>query len=144
MKFITILPKVKGRDYIYVVVDRLTKYSHLFSIRMEYSSSKVVYILFMEVFRLHSLPRNIVSDCDSRFLSVFWWELFKLSRTNLTPSTSYHPQTNGKNKIINDWVEGYLKNYVLGKQWAWIKWLHLSEHCYNNTRHMSIKLIPFK
>jgi hypothetical protein len=48
---------------------------------MEYSSSKVVYILFMEVFRLHSLLRNIVSDYDSRFLSVFWQELFKLSGT---------------------------------------------------------------
>jgi hypothetical protein len=32
MEFITILPKVKGRDYIYVVVDRLAMYAHLFSI----------------------------------------------------------------------------------------------------------------
>jgi hypothetical protein len=32
MDFITGFPKVQGRDCIYVVVDRLTKFAHLFSI----------------------------------------------------------------------------------------------------------------
>jgi hypothetical protein len=33
---------------------------------------------------------------------------------------------------------------VLGKQWAWIKWLHIEEHFYNTTHHMSIRMIPFR
>jgi hypothetical protein len=41
MDFITGLPKVHGRDYIYVVVDRLTKYAHFFSIPLEYNTSQV-------------------------------------------------------------------------------------------------------
>ena len=35
MDFITGLPKVNGKDCIYVVVDRLTKYAHLFAIPLD-------------------------------------------------------------------------------------------------------------
>jgi hypothetical protein len=66
------------------------------------------------------------------------------SGTELTPSTSYHPQTDGQTEIVNKWVEGYLRNYVSGQQKAWIKWLHLGEHCYNTTYHMSIGMTPFE
>jgi hypothetical protein len=98
----------------------------------------VAELFFREVFRLHGLPKYIVSDWDNRFLSAFWQELFRLVGTELTPSTSYHPQTDGQTEIVNKWVEGYLCNYVSGQQKAWIKWLHLGEHCYNTTYHMSI------
>jgi hypothetical protein len=75
----------------------------------------VVELFFREVFRLHGLPRNIISDRDSRFIGTFWRELFRLVGTELTPNTSYHPQTDGQIKIVNKWVEGYLRNYVSGQ-----------------------------
>jgi hypothetical protein len=62
MDFSTGFPKVQGRDYIYMVVEILTKYVHLFSIPSEYDASHVADLFFGEVFRLHGLPRNIVSD----------------------------------------------------------------------------------
>jgi hypothetical protein len=144
MDFITGLPKVHGRDCIYVVVDRLTKFAHFFAISSEYKAPQVAELFFREVFRLHGLPKYIVSDRDNRFLSAFWQELFRLAGTELTPSTSYHPQTDGQTEIVNKWVEGYLRNYVSGQQKAWIKWLHLGEHCYNTTYHMSIGMTPFE
>ena len=64
--------------------------------------------------------------------------------TNFTPSTIYHPQTGGQIEKVNQWLEGYLRNYVSGKQKAWIKWLHLGDLCYNTTFHMSIGMSPFK
>jgi hypothetical protein len=144
MDFITGLPKVQGKDGIFVVVDRLTKFAHFFAISMEYSASQVANLFFKEIFRLHGLPRTIVSDRDSRFMSTFWQELFRLVGTELTPNTSYHPQTDGQTEIVNKWVEGYLRNYVTGQQRAWVKWLHLGEYCYNTTHHMSIGMSPFR
>jgi hypothetical protein len=112
MDFITGLPKTQGRDCIYVVVDRLTKFAHFFATSSEYKATQVADLFFREIFRLHGLPKNIVSDRDNRFLSAFWQELFKLTGTELTPSTSYHPQTDGQTEIVNKWLEGYLRNYV--------------------------------
>ena len=144
MDFIRGLPKVQGRDCLYVVVDRLTKFAHFFSIPSDYSAAQVAELFFREVFRLHGLPKTIVSDRDSRFTGAFWQELFRLVGTELATSTSYHPQSDGKIEIVNKWIERYLRNYVIGQQQTWIKWLHLGEYCYNTTYHMSIRMTPFK
>ena len=81
MDFIIGLPKSLGKDYIYVVVDRLTKFSHLFSVTSSFIAAQVADILFKEIFRLHRLPKSIVSDRDGRFMSAFWQELFILVGT---------------------------------------------------------------
>jgi hypothetical protein len=65
MDFITSLPKVQGRDCIYVVVNRLTKFAHLFTISSEHEEAQVVELFFMEVFRLHGFSKYIVSDRDN-------------------------------------------------------------------------------
>ena len=67
MDFITGLPKVQGKDCLYVVVDRLTKFAHLFAISSDYSAAQVAELFFIEVFRLHGWPKTIVSNRDSKF-----------------------------------------------------------------------------
>ncbi|XP_059073375.1 uncharacterized protein LOC131874148 [Cryptomeria japonica] len=91
MDFIMGLPKAQGRDCMYVVVDLLTKFAHFFAITSTYTAAQTIELFFIEVFRLHGLPRSIVSDKDNRFMSNFWQELFRLCGTELTLSTSYHP-----------------------------------------------------
>jgi hypothetical protein len=98
-----------------MVVDRLTKFAHFFPIATDFSATQVAKLFLREVFRLHGLPKTIISDRDSKFMSTFWQELFILVGTTLTPSTSYHPQMDGHNEIVYKWVEGYLRNYVAGQ-----------------------------
>ena len=62
MDFITGLPMVQGKDCIYVVVDRLTKYAHFFAISAHYSAAQVAELFFREIFKLHGLPKTIISD----------------------------------------------------------------------------------
>jgi hypothetical protein len=61
MDFITGLPKVQGKDCIYVVVNRLTKFARFYPISTEYSAVQVAEFFFRKVFRLHGLSKNIVS-----------------------------------------------------------------------------------
>ena len=91
MDFITGFPKVFGKDCIFVVVDSLTKFYHLFFVTTTFTLAQVIELFFKEFFRLHGLLKSIVNDRDNRFLTAFWIELFKIVGTNLTPSTRYHP-----------------------------------------------------
>jgi len=81
MEFIIGFPKVQDGDYIYVLVDRLNKYTHFFAIPLEYNATQVEDTFLGEVFKLHDIPRYIVGDRDNMFLNAFWQELFKLSWT---------------------------------------------------------------
>eukprot|EP00253_Pinus_taeda_P002124 PITA_02124 len=72
MDFITRLPMVQGKDCIFMVVDRLTKYTHFFAISAHDTAAQVAELFFKEIFRLYGHPKTIVSDRDSRFMGGFW------------------------------------------------------------------------
>ena len=57
-------------------------------------------------------------------------------------STSYHPEEDGQTERVNQWLEGYLYNYVMGQQGAWENWLQLDEFYYKMTFHISIRMTP--
>jgi hypothetical protein len=116
MDFITGLPKSEGKSVIMVIVDRLTKYAH-FSTHSHPFKDSTVSIAFMEtVQKLHDNPKIIVSDRDPIFTGHFWKELFFCLGTQLAHSSSYHPQSDGQNEIVNKCLEGYLHCFVCDKQ----------------------------
>jgi len=88
-----------------VVVDRLTKYVHFMPLSHPYTAAKVDAVFIKEIFRLHGMSRSIVSDRDVVFTSKFWQELFKLQGSNLTMSSTYHPQTDGQTEVVNRSLE---------------------------------------
>ena len=92
MDFITDFPKSLGKDCIYVVVDILTKFAHLFSVTSSFSAAQVADLFYKGIFRLHGLPKSIVSDKDGRFMSDFWQEIFRLVGTQLTPVQASIPK----------------------------------------------------
>ena len=96
MDFITHLPKSKGYDSILVVVDRLSKMAHFLPLYSTSSASDVAKIFFDNIFRLHGLPKRIVSDRDSKFTSSFWKKLCQLVNIKMALSTAFHPQTDGQ------------------------------------------------
>jgi hypothetical protein len=59
MDFITGLPRMQGKDCIFVVVDRLMKFAHFFSIATNFNETQVVELFFREIFRLPAHPRPL-------------------------------------------------------------------------------------
>lgn len=107
MDFIEGLPKSAGKEVIFVVVDRLSKYAHFIAIKHPFTASSVAAEFVKEIVGLHGYPQTIVSDRDKIFVSHFWREMFKLSGTKLHRSSAYHPQSNGQTRVVNKGVEVY-------------------------------------
>eukprot|EP00253_Pinus_taeda_P027707 PITA_27707 len=145
MDFITGLPKSKkGNDSIMVVVDKLSKSAHFIPVQSTYRAAQIANIFMQNIFRLHGLPKTIVSDCDVKFTSTFWKTLFEGLGTQLNFSTAYHPQTDGQTEPVNQVVGDMLRSYVMQQPNRWEEYLHLVEFAYNNGYHASLQMSPFE
>jgi hypothetical protein len=91
MDFIDGLPPSRQYNCLLVVVDKLTKYAHFIPVRHPYNASKIAEVFVDNVYRLHGMPQNLVSDRDPVFTSHFWQFVFKATGTNLKMSTANHP-----------------------------------------------------
>lgn len=123
MDIIDGLPVSYNKNSIMVVVDRLSKYIHLFPLTHPYTASSVAQVFMEGVCKLYGVPKSIVSDRDPSFTSLFWKELFKLQGTYLLYSSAYHPQSDGKTEITNKCVEAYLRCFCSHKPGQWSKHL---------------------
>ena len=105
MDFITSLPKSEGKNFIMVVVDRLTKYAHFCALSHPFTTSTIAATFIITVQKLHGSPNIIVSDRDHMFIGKFWTELFSCLGIQLAHSSSYHAQYDGKIEIVNKFLE---------------------------------------
>ena len=102
MDFITDLPtKFRQHDSIMVVVDKLSKAAHFIPVKYTHKAIKIADIFIKEIFRLHGVPKVIISDRDAKFTGNFWKSLFKGLGTQLNFSTMYHPQIDGKTEQMD-------------------------------------------
>lgn len=90
MDFIEGLPPSSGKHCILVVVDRLSKNAHFLALSHPYTALEVSQVYLDNIFKLHGMPRDIVSDRDPTSLSDVWKELFRVQGwiLNIPPHTT--------------------------------------------------------
>ena len=97
-----------------------------------------------EIFRLHGVPKVIISDRDINFTGNFWMDMFKGLGTQLNFISVYHPQADGKTVRVNNILEDMLRMYVMDKYGKWEDHLRLVEFAYNNNFQVSTRMSPFE
>lgn len=143
MDFVVGFPKVGRMDAIWNIVDRLTKQAHFVAIPTTITARGLAALFKTHIFRVHGIPKSILSDRDSKFTSKFWEEFTEMLGIERKMSTSFHPQTDGQTERTNQVLEHYLRQYCNYHQDNWESLLPLAEFCYNNNVHESTGTTPF-
>ena len=143
--FVVGLPKTsKNHNAIWVVVDRLTKSSHLVPVRMDMTMSTLMDLYMTNIVRLHGTPLTIISDRDPRFTSRIWKEFQEAMGSQLKFSTAFHPQTDGQSERAIQVLEDLLRMCALDWKGNWETHLPLVEFAYNNSFQSTIGMAPFE
>ncbi|XP_056132867.1 uncharacterized protein LOC130109929 [Lampris incognitus] len=101
LDFVSGLPPSQGNTVILTVVDRFSKGVHLVALPKLPSASETADLLMSHVFRLHGLPKDILSDRGPQFVSRVWRAFCKGLGASVSLSSGYHPQTNGQTERMN-------------------------------------------
>ncbi|CAA7013688.1 unnamed protein product, partial [Microthlaspi erraticum] len=107
-------------------------------------ASHVAALFFKDVIRLHGMPRTIVSDRDTKFLSYFWKTLWSKLGTKLLFSTTCHPQTDGQTEVVNRTLGTLLRVLLKKNLKNWDDCLPHIEFAYNHSVHSASKFSPFE
>ena len=99
--FVTGIPAVKGTNAITNIIDRFSKERHHIATDKEIVAKRLADLFMHHIWKLHSLPRSIISDCGTQFVNNFWKFLCKRLGISVRLSTTWRPKTNGQSKRLN-------------------------------------------
>jgi len=144
MDFLLGLPRTtRGNDQILTIVDKFTKFVHFIPLPVTATAVEVVDIFLTQVFRIHGLPRRLISDRDSKFTGKFFSRWKKVLKIEHSMTSAHHSKMDGASEIMNRWIADYLRGFVSFDQLDWDTQLHLAEFAYNSHKNTSTGYSPF-
>jgi transposase InsO family protein len=144
MDFITGLPVSDGFDAIFVAVDKLSKRAKYAPTYTTADAQDTAKVFFDAVVRHHGVPKVIISDRDSKFISDFWKSLMKLMGVKLSMTTAHRAQADGQTERQNLVLEDALRCMVSYHGDDWVKHLGTVEYAHSTLVNASTKLTPFE
>jgi hypothetical protein len=109
MDFIMGLPLSAYKyDFIWVIMDRFTKYAHFTPVHTNYRAEKYVELYLARILCLHGVPKIIIFDRGPQFVARFWELLHASMRMHLIHSSAYHQHIDGQTKRMNHVLEDML------------------------------------
>ncbi|GJV09049.1 putative reverse transcriptase domain-containing protein [Tanacetum coccineum] len=92
----------------------------------------------------HKSKYSIHPGSDKMYQDLKPWSIQKALGTNLDMSTTYRPQTDGQSERTIQTLEDMLCACVIDFGSGWDCHLPLVEFAYNNSYHVSIKVVPYE
>jgi transposase InsO family protein len=108
------------------------------------TAEETISLFLHGVYRLHGLPRVMVSDRDPKFVSGFWQTLWRRLGTRMNMSSSRHPETNGLTERVNITFQKLLRCFFCYDGYDWMTLLPQVEFAYNASRALGLEHTPFE
>ena len=144
LDFVTGLPTSNGNTVILTVIDRFSKSARLIPLTKLPTAKETAQIMLQEVFRLHGLPTDVVSDRGPQFTSHFWTEFCRLLGATVSLSSGFHPQSNGQAERMNQEMETALRCLSSRNPQSWSTQLLWVEYAHNTLPSSATGLSPFQ
>lgn len=134
---------VNGNVYILTFQDHFSKM--VITIPLETHTAEVVAkALIDNVILIHGIPRTLLSDQGSEFMSKLFKNFCKLLRIRKIRTTAFRPQSNGGIERMHRSLKEYLRHFVDVDQRNWDEWLKMASFAFNTTVHSATKFTPFE
>lgn len=130
----------KGNRFMITFQDDLTKYSECIP-KPNITGFPVAQIFVENIICRHGIPKILLSDQGSNFLSQMFQEVCKILKINHITSTAYMPTSVGQIERFHRSLSSYLRIYAEEKD-DWDEWIPFALFTYNTTKHSSTKYSP--
>jgi hypothetical protein len=114
MDFVTDLPKSPKKDFtiILILICHLTKMAHFVPCHKENTTEETADLFIDNCYKLHYVPKAIVSDTDPRFVGRCWQSFMRKLNTKLNMSMARYPQIYGLTERVNKTMQIFLGCYT--------------------------------
>lgn len=144
LDFVTGLPPSQGNTTILTIVDRFSKSVHFVPLPKLPTALETADLLVNNVFRLHGIPSDIVSDRGPQFISQVWKAFCKALGASVSLSSGYHPQTNGQAERANQDLGAALRCVACRNPSSWSTCLPWVEYAHNSLSSAATGMSPFE
>eukprot|EP00731_Ephydatia_muelleri_P008113 Em0004g451a len=137
------LPRSRsGNKFILVVCDYATRYPEavaMKSVVAEYVAEELI-----GIFARVGIPREILTDQGSNFMSNLLSELYRLMQIKPIRTSPYHPETDGLVERFNGTLKAMLRKAAVGEGKDWDKLLPFVLFAYREVPQASTGFSPFE
>jgi len=141
--FVVELLESSGHDAVMTVVDAVSKRVHFILTHTTVTAEGAARLFLYYVWKLHGLPKHVVSDRGPQFIALFTKELYRLLGIQISSFTAWHPQTDGQTECVNQELDQFLRLFVNERQDNWYGLLPIAEFQHNNHVHSATQQPPF-
>ena len=92
---------VAGKDTILVICDKLSKMTHFIATMEKMTAEGLVRLFRDNIWKLHRLPKSIVSDRGPQFAAELTKKLNGILGIRTKLLTAFHPQTDRQTEHMN-------------------------------------------
>ncbi len=121
-----LLPPSRGHTYLFTIIDRTSRWPEAIPLA-SITAADCARALFARWVSRFGVPATITSDRGAQFTSSLWAGLCSLLNIQHSPTTAYHPQSNGLVERFHRRLKDALRSRAAAADWRdHLPWVLLS------------------